>query len=124
MISEYKQLNTFDDRIKESNKIISKYENKIPIILERYRSKNIEKENINELHTLKKNKYLVPSDLKVCQFLFVIRKKINLSSEQSLYLFCNNTLLCSNTEFGFIYDSFKDKDNFLYLFYDKENTFG
>lgn len=116
MISEYKELNTFEDRYNESDRIKKKYPDKIPIILEKYKSLKLE--------NIKKNKYLVPEDLTVSQFLFVIRKKINLSSEESIYLFCNNTLLCANSMFYDLYEKYRDDDNFLYLFYDSENTFG
>lgn len=116
MISEFKLLNTYEDRLKEANNIINKYENRIPIILEKYKTKNLKK--------IDKKKYLVPNDLLISQFLFVIRKKIELSPDQSIFLFSNTFLLSSNSRIGEIYDKNKDDDNFLYLFYDTENTFG
>ncbi len=116
MYSEFKELNTFENRFNESSKILKKYSDKIPVILEKFKSKN--------LFDIKKKKYLLPNDLLISQFLFIIRKKINLSSEQSIYIFNNNILLSSNNRIGDIYDKYKDDDNFLYLFYDTENTFG
>ena len=116
MNSEFKELNSFEDRLKESNKILSKYSDKIPIILERYKTK--------DLKNIQKKKYLLPKDITAGQFLFIIRKKIDLSSEKSIYLFNQNSLLSSNTIISDIYNKYKDDDNFLYLFYDTENTFG
>ena len=116
MISEFKLLNTFEERLTEANKILKKYDERIPIILEKYKTQ--------KLKSIDKKKYLVPIDLTVSQFLFVVRKRIELSSEQAIYLFCNNTLLSSNSLMGQIYDKHKDKDNFLYVYYDTENTFG
>jgi len=116
MYNEYKELNKLEDRINESTNILNKYNDKIPIILQKFKSKNI--------NDIEKKKYLLPNDLSVSQFLFIIRKKIDLSPEQSIYLFCNNILLSSNSKIGIIYDIYKDDDKFLYLFYDSENTFG
>ena len=116
MNSEFKELNSFEDRLKECNKILTKYNDKIPIILERYKSTN--------LKNIDKKKYLLPKDITVGQFLFIIRKKIELSSEKAIYLFNENNLLSSNTIISDVYSNYKDDDNFLYLFYHSENTNG
>lgn len=39
-----------------------------------------------------KKKYLVPSDLTVGQFVYVIRKRIKLSPEKGIFIFINNVL--------------------------------
>tara|TARA_B100001094_G_scaffold331602_1_gene400531 strand:+ start:1712 stop:2071 length:360 start_codon:yes stop_codon:yes gene_type:complete len=116
MNSEFKELNSFDDRLKESSKILNKYTDKIPVIIERYKTKN--------LTNIDKKKYLLPKEITVGQLLFIIRKKISLSSEQAIYLFSENDLLSSNTLIIDLYNKHKDDDKFLYLFYDTENTFG
>lgn len=37
-------------------------------------------------------KYLVPADLTVGQFHYVIRKRIKLAPEKALFLFCSNSI--------------------------------
>ena len=117
MIS-YKKKNSLKDRIKESSSILSKYSNRIPIIIERsYNSTNVP--NIN------KKKFLVPSDLSMGQFMYIIRKRIKLQPHESIYLFVDsNILIPSNQIMSSIYDSYKDDDGFLYILYTGENTFG
>ena len=42
---------------------------------------------------IEQNKYLVPFDLTMAQFIYIIRKNIKLSSEQALFLFINNPMV-------------------------------
>lgn len=37
-------------------------------------------------------RYLVPADLTVGQFVYVVRKRIKLSAEKAIFVFVNNTL--------------------------------
>tara|TARA_B100001093_G_C26602280_1_gene916445 strand:+ start:571 stop:915 length:345 start_codon:yes stop_codon:yes gene_type:complete len=103
-------------RIQESNKILIKYPTRIPIIVER--SDNC------ELNDIKKKKYLVPKDLTLQQFIFIIRKKIQLDPSQALFVMVNNKLSPASLNFGEIYEKDKDNDGFLYITYTSENTFG
>ena len=74
--------------------------------------------------TLDKAKYLVPMDLTVGQFMFVLRKRMKLSPEQAIFLFINGTIPSSNSLVHELYQQHKDVDGFLYLGYSGENTFG
>ena len=58
---------SFDQRQKESKKIIDKYPDKIPIIVQK--NKNC------TLNDIDKHKFLVPTDMTIGQFLYVLRKK-------------------------------------------------
>ena len=71
-----------------------------------------------------KRKYLVPKDLNINQFTFIIRKRINLDPSQAIFIMIDNTLCPSNTTVGEIYEDKHDKDGFLYVTYSSENTFG
>ena len=102
-------------RLDESKRIIDKYPDKIPIIVET---------NDKELPPLLKNKYLVPKDLTFGQFIYVIRGKLNLPPEKALFLFVNNTIPSTSTLIETVYDKQKAKDNFLYISVNSENTFG
>jgi len=117
-MTSFKKRNSLQNRIKESSRILSKYSNRIPIIVERIpNTKNVPK--------IDRNKFLVPSDLSMGQFLYVIRKRLKLDPYKSIYLFVKDTVLIPSCEImSNIYDNYKDDDQFLYISYTGENTFG
>ena len=108
--------NSFEKRYQESKNILAKYPERIPIIVEKYEG--------CELPEIDKLKYLVPKDMTMPQFIFVIRKRIKLTPSQTLFVMVNNTLVGSSKLISEIYDELKDKDGFLYVTYTNENTFG
>jgi GABA(A) receptor-associated protein len=115
-MTSFKIQHSFDKRKEESRRILSKYPDRVPIIVE-----NSTNSNINELD---KHKFLVPSDLTVGQFSYVIRKRIKLEPEIAMFLFTNNILPASSDLISQIYDKYQDKDKFLYFTINGENTFG
>jgi len=110
---------SFFDRSKESMTIMSKYTDRFPIICEK-NWKDVSLPNID------KHKYLVPNTITIGQFMYVIRKRIKLQSEQALFLFVGDdkTILPVNTSIDDAYYRYKNKDGFLYVMYSKENVFG
>jgi GABA(A) receptor-associated protein len=95
---------------------MEKYPDKLPIICEKNSSKE---------PNISKTKYLVAVDLKIAQFIFVLRSKMHIDPTQAIYLFVNGgTLVPSSTYLATIYELYKDDDGFLYLNYAFENTFG
>ena len=118
MISNFKKNHSLHDRWNESHRIIEKYPDRVPIICERSRSATSDCPHID------KNKYLVPRDLTIGQFIYVIRKRMRLNSEKALYLFINGIIPSSSQLLGGIYEYYKDSDGFLYIMYSYENTFG
>lgn len=110
-------------KISESIRIISKFPDKIPVIVLTRNSK-LEK-------MLTKNKFLVPYDLTVSYLLANIRKQIKLDASSALFMFCDNILLSSTQMLNEVYTNYKYKnnisstdDNFLYITIEEENTFG
>ncbi|VEL15149.1 unnamed protein product [Protopolystoma xenopodis] len=69
-----------------------------------------------------KNKYLVPSDLTVGQFYFLIRKRISLKPEEALFFFVDNTIPPTSATMSALYEEHHDKDLFLYIAYSDENA--
>ena len=116
-MSSFKSKNTFEKRKTESNKIVIKYVDRIPIIVE------VSDQDSKTL-TLDKSKYLVPFDLTVGQFMFVIRKRLKIEAEKALFLFFNNTLQPASTPVSNVYKEYKDKDGFLYAIISLESVFG
>ena len=117
-MSNYITLKTFDERIKETNNILNKYPDRIPCILEKSSFGS------NELPEIDKQKFLVPGELTMSQFMFVIKKRINLKPEQAIFVFCNGQILVNHSEMKNIYNKYKNTDNYLYLEYSGESTFG
>lgn len=105
-----------ENRKSESNKIIFKYPTRIPVI--------VEKANNCDLPDISKKKYLVPKDMTMSQFLYIVRKRIDLEPAKSLFIMINNHLVPSAKSLGVIYEDDKDEDGFLYMIYTAENTFG
>jgi len=112
----FQQEHNFEKRKNEAARIRSKYPDRIPVIVER-----AEKSDIVEID---KKKYLVPVDLTVGQFVYVIRKRIQLSPEKAIFIFVNNVLPPTSASMATIYEEQKDADGFLYVSYSGENTFG
>lgn len=112
----FKQQHTFEKRKKESTRIKIKYPDRIPVI--------VEKNDKSKIEQIDRNKFLVPNDLTVGQFAYVIRKRINLNHEQAMFLFINNIIPPTNALINVLYDERCDDDGFLYMTYSGENTFG
>jgi GABA(A) receptor-associated protein len=115
---DYKSRIPFMDRYNESKRIIDKYPDKIPIICEKDKKYNSDCPNID------KNKYLVPTDLTLGQFIYIIRKRINIPSEKALFVFVNGTIQPNSRFISSLYYNYKCEDGFLYITYSFENTFG
>lgn len=113
--SQFKREFLFQTRSNESARVLIKYPEKIPVICEKAN---------NNLPEIEKKKYLVPNDITIGQFMYVIRQKIKLNAEEALYLFINGKIISNSALIGYIYQENKDEDGFLYIQYSKENTFG
>lgn len=84
----------------------------------------VEKAERSDIPNIDKKKYLVPADLTVGQFVYVIRKRIKLSAEKAIFIFVDNVLPPTGAIMSAIYEEKKDEDGFLYVTYSGENTFG
>jgi len=107
----------FEKRKSEAERILKKYPDRVPVIVQRV-------ENNDAIPDVDKKKYLVPSDLTVGQFVYVIRKRIKLNPDQAIYVFVNNTLPPTASLISQMYNEHKDEDGFLYFSISGESTFG
>ena len=113
---DFKTEYTFDERVQESFRVVTKYPDRVPIICDR---------SVKSLPEIDKKKYLVPVELTVGQFSYVIRRRLFIKPEEALFIFIDNKTIPSiNANIGSVYNEYKDKDGFLYLTYAKENVFG
>ncbi|KAL7008725.1 ubiquitin-like protein atg8 [Cystobasidiomycetes sp. EMM_F5] len=114
--SKFKFEHPFEKRRAEADRIRQKYADRIPVICE--------KNERSDIATIDKKKYLVPSDLTVGQFVYVIRKRIKLEPEKAIYIFVEEILPPTASLMAAIYEEYRDEDGFLYITYSGENTFG
>ena len=95
---------------------MKKYPSRVPIFCERSRE--------TDIPSIDKHKYLIPRELSLGQFIYVIRRRLKLDAVKAIFLFINNTIPPSMEIMGTLYDNHKDIDGFLYITYASENTFG
>jgi GABA(A) receptor-associated protein len=99
----------------ESNFILKKYPDRIPIILVKHNSR---------CPNLDKYKYLASHDMTISTLLYHIRKRTKLKPEEAIYLSVNGTVYNASELILTIYKKEKELDQFLYITYSIENTFG
>ena len=114
----FKSTHIFSDRLRDATNILQKYPDRIPVICEKSNRAPIDCPDIDN------KKYLVPNDLTISQFIYVIRKRLKLNAEKALFLFINGFVPSGSNLMCNLYDSHKDTDNYLYITYTFENTFG
>jgi GABA(A) receptor-associated protein len=111
-----KKYEQFNLRFLETQKIIQKYPDRVPIYIQN---------NKNFKYNIYKKKYLVPIDFTIGQFLIVLRQYIEISSTEALILYVDHsTILSLNTNINNAYYRFKNSDGFLYIKIANENVFG
>lgn len=112
----FKEDYDFSARSCESEKIRSQHPGRVPVV--------VEKAPNSLIQDIDKRKFLVPNDLSVAEFMYIIRKRIHLSPETAMFLYIDQVLPATSATMGAIYDEHKEEDGFLYIAYSGENTFG
>lgn len=113
---EFKEEKSFERRREEGERIRRKYPDRVPVIVERAPKSRIA--------DLDKKKYLVPNDLTVGQFYFLIRKRVQLRAEDALFFFVDNVVPPTSATMGSLYNEHSDEDRFLYIAYSDESVYG
>ena len=117
-ISSFQRNHSFHKRSAESSRILSKYPDRVPVIVEK-------DPRCKDIPDIDRKKYLVPDDLSMANFMYVVRKRIKLSPEKSLYLFVDgNNMAPASQLVKNVYQEYSSSDNFLYIIYAGESTFG
>jgi GABA(A) receptor-associated protein len=119
-VGQFKIKHTQEQRERDANVVLTAHHDRIPVIVE------YDPADKELFKNLDKQKYLVPLDLTVGQFMYVIRKRIKLPPETAIYMFFrDNTLATGSTLMSSMYSGHKDpEDQFLYIRLAAENTFG
>lgn len=117
----------FEQRKRESERVLKKYEGKVPII--------IEPANKRQPAMKTGSKYLVSADMTVQSLMYFVRKRIpSLQVHEALWLFSiqyesgvktpRTSVVPTSQSLGAVYHSNKSDDGFVYIHYSLENTFG
>ena len=83
-----------------------------------------EKDERSAIADIDKKKFLVPMDLTIGHFMYVIKKRIHLDETSALYLSVNNTTPEPSEKMSAVYDRHRNSDGFLYVVYSGERSFG
>jgi len=107
------------EKLKESvKKIIDKYPDRVPVFVTKSKSDK-------SLNNISSNKFIVPESITVGQFMFIIRKKIDLTPELALFIFINKDILpTQSSTMGSLYNQYKNEEGLLEIQYCGENVFG
>jgi GABA(A) receptor-associated protein len=125
---KYREDYTVEQRKSESSRVKRDHPDRIPVILT--------KDSKSFLKDIKKQKYLVPFDYTIGQFLSLIRKNTDIEPEQAINLFVvdynyNQILASTSATFGSLYTQYVESlsnnpnyDGYFYIIYTGENVFG
>lgn len=113
---QFKTNHSFEQRKSEAERIRLKYPDRIPVIVEKIPQ--------NPMPDIDKHKFLVPGDLTVGQFVYVIRKRLKLPPEKAIFIFVDNRLPLISELMSSLHKNYKDADGFVYISYSGESTFG
>ena len=114
-IANFRSLD-YSKRLAESERVAKNHPDRCSVI--------VGKADDSLIPDIDKHKFLVPRDITLGQFSYILRQRIKLTQEHALFLFIDNHMPLASTLMGAIYDIHKDQDNFLYITYANENTFG
>ena len=106
---EFMKKNILSKRKKDSQNLLKNNPNCIPVIIEKKLDSNLEK--------CDKTNFLIPKEFSAEQLIFLLRKRLDLTKEQNLYLTSNENLINGEIKFYEIYSKFKNEDGFLYISY-------
>ena len=113
----YKELvPDLETRRKDAESFIRSHNDRIPVIIEPYK---------DSLYVLDQKRFLVPRLYTFHEFVFHIRRKIQLSKADGLYIIVGpNCFPAMNRTMHSIYNEFKDPDGFLYMTYSSQPVWG
>ncbi|CAL8117948.1 unnamed protein product [Orchesella dallaii] len=116
--SSFKRRRTFAQRRKEAEDVRQLHPNRIPLIIERY-------EDEKNLPPMERAKFLVPENLGVAELVNIIRRRLQLNRNETLFLLVNGNNVPGNTmTLGEVYKKDADDDGFLYILFASHEVFG
>ena len=112
---KYKDTHSFEERQADCTRLKNQYPNRIPVILE----------FDSMFHkTAEKERFLVPDDLTLAQFMFAIRTQLKLTPAEGVYLMCKGKFIPNTDFFLEIGEKYSEPCGNVFMRLYKENTFG
>ena len=102
--------------VEKISRLMTKYPDRVPVI--------IQKHGKSKCLSLSNNKFLVPKNFTISQFLILIRKRLKIDESIAIFIFIDNILPQLNNNIEKTWVDYKSNDNVLYMEYATENTFG
>ena len=93
-----------------------KYPDRIPVYVNRK-----EKSDVPDIT---KHKYLVPKEMTLGNFVYILRKNIKLTSDKAIFVFIDNKIPPVSESMDTLYNENANDDGFMYVIYSGESTFG
>ncbi|VDN17428.1 unnamed protein product [Gongylonema pulchrum] len=117
-VPTFKERHPFVQRVKDANAIRQREPNKIPVVVERF-------EGEKYLPILDHCKFLVPEHITLGGLMQIVRCRMHLHPDQTLFLLVNEKSMVSNGMTMLeLYQQEADEDGFLYIVYTSQPAFG
>jgi hypothetical protein len=121
-LRNYKEKVSYEKRCKDSNRIITKHPEHVPLIVDY---------SMDFILDNKQIKFLIPYNVNVPTVIYYIRKNLKIEPYEAIFVFIDDMLLNNTSSIGEIYEQYlikhkikNDGDKYLYAYVSKENTFG
>ena len=116
---DFRSANTAESRASESARIRKKYCDRVPVVVERHKSAS------KDTPMIDKQKFLVPKELTMGQFIFIVRKRLKISPTKAIFVMTESGVMVPTaTLMSTVDEQHANVDGFCYLIYSSENTFG
>ena len=118
----YKEEVSFQKRQTEAARIQCKFPDRVPVVAEPI--EDASRTPLMIVQSRNRRKYLVPADMTVGQFVYILRTQFKLPATQAMFIFINSIMPPTSALIASMYQQHADEDGFLYVTYAGENVFG
>ena len=115
-MKDFKFNTSFEERKMQSVTVMEKYPGRIPIYVYKHKK--------SKCDDIKKHKFLVPLDITVGSFIYIIRNQLSLKSDQAIFVLIDGVLPPISALISQVYKEHADEDGFLYVAFSRESVFG
>ena len=117
-VDEFRKVRSTEARTAEARRIRAKYPDRIPVVA-------CPDPTAHGLPEIDRHKFLAPASMTMGEMCYVLRKRMKLPPARAMFVFCENSVLPPTSAImSDLYAQHKHHDDFLYLTFTTENTFG